>query len=73
MKGQLSPQPILRPGIGIEPYELFSLFIPEDFYAIISKHINLYASLHNAGGDGSRPWKDTIPRDIKTFLQQSSI
>jgi hypothetical protein len=49
IKGRLSPQPILPPGIGIEPYELFSLFIPEDLYATISKHTDLYADLHNAG------------------------
>src|SRR5581483_10279073 len=68
MKGRLSPQLILPPGIGIEPYELFSLFIPEDLYGIISKYTNLYASLHHAGEDGRRPWKPTIPGDIKTFF-----
>jgi hypothetical protein len=66
MKGRLSPQPILPSGVGIEPSELFSLFIPEDLYAIISKHTNLYANLHNAGENG-RAWKPTIPGDIKTF------
>jgi hypothetical protein len=68
MKGRLSPQPLLPPGVGIEPYELFSLFIPESLYAIISKHTNLYAGLHQAGEDGSRTWKPTIPGDIKTFF-----
>jgi hypothetical protein len=68
MKGQLSPQPLLSPGIGIEPYELFNLFIPESLYAIISKHTNLYASLHQAGGDGSCTWKPITPGNIKTIL-----
>ena len=67
LKGQLSPQPLLPPGIGIEPYELFSLFIPEDLYRIILKHTNLYASPHQAGEDGSHTWKPTIPGDLKTF------
>jgi hypothetical protein len=66
MKGRLSPKPILPPGIGIEPYELFSLFIPEDLYAIISKHTNLYADLHNAGE--GHIWKPITPGDIKTFF-----
>ena len=73
MKGRLSPQPLLPPGAGIEPYELFSLFIPEDLYATISRHTNLYADLH-AGHSRpwkpgcSRPWKPTTPGDIKIFF-----
>jgi hypothetical protein len=67
MKGRLSPQPNLPPGIGIEPYELFSLFIPEDLYILISKHTNLYANLHNAGKSG-RPWKPTTPGETKIFF-----
>jgi hypothetical protein len=68
MKGRLSPQPILPSGIGIEPYELFSLFILENLYTIISKHTNLYASLHNAGEESSHIWKPIIPGNIKTFF-----
>jgi hypothetical protein len=68
MKGRLSPQPLLPPGVGIEPYELFSFFIPESLYTIISKHTNLYASLHHAGEDSSRLWKPIIPGDIKTVF-----
>ena len=51
MKGRLSPQPVIPPGVGIEPYDLFSLFILEHLYSIISKHTNLYANLHHAGED----------------------
>lgn len=54
MKGWLSPQPIIPPGIGIKPYNLFSFFIPKDLYGIISKHTNLYADIHHAREDGSR-------------------
>jgi hypothetical protein len=67
IKGRLSLQPILPPSISIDPYELFTLFIPEDLYAIILKHINLYARLQDARERG-RTWKPKIPRDIKTFF-----
>jgi hypothetical protein len=66
MKGRLSPQPILPPGVGTEHYELFCLFILEDLYTTISRYTNLYAELDIAG-DRGRPWKPTIPGDIKTF------
>jgi hypothetical protein len=68
MKGRLSPQPLLPPDVGIEPYELFRLFIPESLYAIILKHTNFYAGLYQAGEDGSHTWKPTTPGDIKTFF-----
>ena len=66
MEGRFSPQPLLPPGTGVEPYELFSLFIPEDLYTTISKYTNLYASSHSAGE--GRTWIPTILGDIKTFF-----
>lgn len=68
IKGRLSPQPIIPSSIGIELYELFSLFIPEDLYGIILTHTNLYATLHWAGEDGSQAWKPTVPGNIKIFF-----
>ena len=69
MKGQLSLQLLLPPSVGIEPYELFSLFIPESLYAIISKHINLYAGLHQAGEDGNHTWKPRVNGQT-TFMRR---
>ena len=66
MKGRLSPQPELPPGTSLEPYELFSLFISENLYTVISKHTNLYVELYNAG-EGCT-WTPTISGDIQTFF-----
>jgi hypothetical protein len=73
MKRRLSLQYISPPNVGIKPYKLFSLFIPEDLCIIISKHTSLYASLvrsslHHAGVDGTRLWKPIMPGDIKPFF-----
>ena len=68
IKGRLSPQPILPPGTGIEPIDLFTLFIPDDLYDTISIYTNFYADLHSAGHGSGRPWTPTTPGDIKTFF-----